>query len=134
MKLCVRCKTNEVLIISSTKEYSYCGDCKRLYDRNYYAKNQTKQRESRRINVRKIKIIRKNFIKDFLSTHPCVDCGEKDPIVLEFDHKDPETKLFNIGDATRSGYSIASIKEEIDKCEVRCANCHRRKTKKQFGY
>jgi hypothetical protein len=28
----------------------------------------------------------------------------------------------------QSGYSIAKIKEEIEKCEVRCANCHRKVT------
>lgn len=68
------------------------------------------------------------WILDFLSSHPCVDCGESDPIVLEFDHLDPATKAFNISKARREGYSLQRIQGEIKKCEVRCANCHRRRT------
>jgi len=62
----------------------------------------------------------------------CVDCGEKDPIVLEFDHRDPATKVFNIGDS----YSkpLEKLKLEINKCDIVCANCHRKRTAKVFNY
>lgn len=56
----------------------------------------------------------------------CVDCGETDPVVLDFDHKDPATKQFNIG-AHGASYGWARTLEEIAKCDVRCANCHRRR-------
>lgn len=68
----------------------------------------------------------------YLSTHPCVDCGEGDPIVLEFDHVYGVKRLavsHMIG-----SFSWATIAEEIGKCEVRCANCHRRKTAAQFAW
>ena len=79
----------------------------------------------------------KNRIKslDYLSTHPCIDCNESDPIVLDFDHRDSKTKKFNISRAvggSHRGWDL--IKREIDKCDVRCANCHRRRTYKQFEY
>jgi hypothetical protein len=67
-----------------------------------------------------------------LLTHPCVDCGESDTIVLEFDHVIGEKK-YNIADVIRSGRNWQSIIEEIEKCEVRCANCHRRATAKRGG-
>jgi len=63
--------------------------------------------------------------------HPCVDCGECDPIVLQFDHT--RGKKFNIGDAGRKGLSLPVVLREISKCEVRCANCHQRKTARDFA-
>lgn len=68
----------------------------------------------------------------YLAAHPCVDCGEDDPIVLEFDHRGD--KLFNVGEAARLGYGVPRIMAEIAKCDVRCANCHRRKTYAERGY
>lgn len=76
----------------------------------------------------KLELSRK-FLYGYVSTHPCVDCGESDPIVLEFDHRDPSTKRFPITQITR--YSLEETKEEIEKCDVRCANCHRKKTAKE---
>jgi hypothetical protein len=68
-----------------------------------------------------------------LKTSACVDCGERDPLVLEFDHV-RGTKLGNICDLIGSLVSWARIEEEIAKCVVRCANCHRRKTVRQFKW
>jgi hypothetical protein len=66
-----------------------------------------------------------------LATHPCVDCGESDPVVLEFDHRDPAAKSFSIGDALGKTWQWEKIAAEIAKCDVRCANCHRRRTARQ---
>ena len=60
------------------------------------------------------------FITAHLKANPCVDCGETDIIVLEFD-------------AARKGVSMKKLKDEIAKCEVRCSNCHRRKTYERSG-
>jgi hypothetical protein len=53
--------------------------------------------------------------------------------VLEFDHIGDDKK-FNISDAVRKGYSMKKLTEEIAKCEVRCANCHRKKTYERGGW
>jgi hypothetical protein len=60
-----------------------------------------------------------------------VDCGETDPVVLEFDHV--RDKLKDIGYMVTVGFSWSAIQLEIEKCEVRCANCHRRKTARVQG-
>jgi hypothetical protein len=81
----------------------------------------------------------RNRIRTHINTHlkanPCVDCGETDIVVLEFDHVgEAGTKRFNISDATRFGYGMDKIIAEIAKCEVRCANCHRKKTYERGGW
>jgi hypothetical protein len=72
------------------------------------------------------------FIRDYKAKNPCIDCGERDPIVLEFDHRDPSQKLFSIA-SLRMG-TIDRLKTEISKCDIRCANCHRRSTAKNGHY
>ena len=64
----------------------------------------------------------------YLSKRQCIDCGESDPVVLEFDHRKPEIKFKSISKMLSGHYSWQSIVSEIEKCDVRCANCHRRKT------
>jgi len=71
---------------------------------------------------------------DFLSTKKCIDCGEKDPIVLDFDHIDPDNKFKSVSQMLSGHYSWKSVFAEINKCEIRCSNCHRRKSYIQFGY
>ncbi len=70
----------------------------------------------------------------YLRANPCVDCGEDDIAVLEFDHRDRATKEMRVSALVCQGYGWMTIKEEIDKCDVRCANCHRRRTSKQLGW
>lgn len=58
-----------------------------------------------------------------------MDCGYAEhAVALQFDHVGDNKKM-NVSDMIRSDYSWASIKEEIAKCEVRCANCHAVMTK-----
>lgn len=57
----------------------------------------------------------------------CVDCGEKDLRVLDFDHV-RGVKIDHIGRMVSGYCSVSTLYAEIDKCEVRCANCHRRIT------
>jgi hypothetical protein len=63
----------------------------------------------------------------YLSTHACITCGISDPVVLEFDHRDASRKLGNVGQMIVSK-RWARVRAEIEKCDVRCVNCHRRKT------
>ena len=69
-----------------------------------------------------------------LQNRCCVDCGEKDIVVLEFDHLNPALKSFEISQAVRLGHSWSETLKEINKCEVVCANCHKKRTAKQFNW
>jgi hypothetical protein len=74
----------------------------------------------------------RRFIADYLSTHPCVSCGETDPVVLEFDHI--KGKNAAVARLVADGATIDRIQREIELCEVRCRNCHARKTAKERGF
>lgn len=87
-------------------------------------KNRQKIKNDKRRNKNR------NYVLEYLSEHPCVDCGETDPVVLEFDHiRDKDKKISDL-----INYSHNRLKEEILKCEVRCSNCHKRKTSKEQNW
>ena len=75
----------------------------------------------------------RRFIVGYLQEHPCVDCGEADPVVLQFDHVRGE-KTTEVSRLLGPGFSVAGILREIEKCDVRCANCHARRTAIQRDY
>lgn len=110
----------------------YCNSCSSLVSLDQVAINcgrckacDSKKSKSRSQDNRK-KIV------EYLKSNHCVDCGESDPVVLEFDHTDPTKKIDNISNMVRRSWEL--IKKEIDKCDVVCANCHRRRTAKQFNW
>ena len=70
----------------------------------------------------------------YLSKHPCVDCGEKDVIVLDADHRIQEEKQMAVANMVKRSISWARIQMELNKCDIRCVNCHRKKTQKQLNY
>jgi len=67
---------------------------------------------------------RKRFIETVARTTGCIDCGTSEGR-LEFDHREPDTKNFNIGQ-TRT-YSLRRLITEMELCDVRCSRCHRRR-------
>jgi hypothetical protein len=70
---------------------------------------------------------------EYLSSHPCVECGETDVRVLEFDHIEAGTKIRAVTTMLARGSSWAVILKEISKCEVVCANHHRIRTYERMG-
>lgn len=62
-----------------------------------------------------------------LKIQPCKDCGGTfPPECMDFDHV-RGTKLFNLAEARC--YSWTAIREEVAKCDLVCANCHRIRSK-----
>lgn len=71
---------------------------------------------------------RREFIRNYKAERGCADCGyNKDARALEFDHLPGMVKLFDVS-AMRFRGSWQQLHEEIAKCEVVCANCHRIRT------
>lgn len=116
------------------RRQSWCRTCQASYGREHYAKNINQYKEKTRRSNARNKQRSMAWIMTYLSTHPCVDCGEADPIVLDFDHITGDKKI-NVADALNKGkYGIKKLAAEVEKCVVRCANCHRRKTAKAHGF
>lgn len=67
------------------------------------------------------------FVLSYSKTKGCIDCGETDPRVLEFDHVRGQ-KIITISELVRQAPSHDRLMIELEKCEVRCVNCHRIKT------
>lgn len=108
---------------------SWCRECRRVYDAVRYG---GLERERCRAKNRALRQRNRDFVFNYLSKHPCVDCGETDPVVLEFDHI-RGTKCFAVAWAVGNALSLSKIRKEIAKCAVRCANCHRRRTYEECG-
>jgi hypothetical protein len=114
--------------------YAYCKACQSIYSRNHYIKDPEPYKKRRLESNRRYMQRNRSFAVEYLRAHPCVDCGESDPVVLEFDHTQPEQKEQSVSDLIRCGYSLERVKREIERCEVRCIHCHRRRTAQQFGW
>jgi len=136
VKTCVCCGKRK-RETSFTRDYrcisgytNKCLKCKRAHDNDYYKKNE-KRRKAVKARRKKIQDRNARYICRYLRGHPCVDCGEKDLVVLDFDHV-RGTKRNKVTALILA--SFEALKAEIAKCEVRCANCHRRRTAQQFGW
>lgn len=133
-KTCSRCgyKGLENEFCQGSRQTGWCLPCKRKYDVDYYAQMGEKRKFARyEVRQRRVASLRQKIFS-YLENQPCVDCGETDPVVLEFDHRNPEEKEFNLAEAPN--HTWERIKKELEKCDVRCANCHKRKTAKQQSW
>jgi hypothetical protein len=138
MKRCARCKSMKPFSQffrrrNKTTFKSYCKPCQADFCREYYYANHELYNKRRLLRNKKYRLRNRSFVWQYLTKHPCLDCGERDPIVLEFDHVTGR-KVQEVSIMVGQAYPLARIEAEILKCEVRCANCHRRRTAKQLGW
>lgn len=137
MKKCTICKEQKPTADFNKKSAAKdglqpaCRDCSHERFKAYYAKNHEKQIAVVKARNERMAQRNKEWLAEYFKTHPCVDCGETDIRVLEFDHL--ADKSYSVAAMVRYGYSIESIQAEIAKCEVRCRNDHARKTYERLG-
>jgi lysyl-tRNA synthetase class I len=93
------------------------------YQKKYYQKNAD-------YYVAKAKE-RRAYLKGIIDSAkdlPCMDCGVRyPPYVMDLDHRDPSQKVGNVSSMLNLN-SEKKIRDEIAKCDVVCANCHRIRT------
>jgi len=107
-----------------------CRPCRAAYKREHYLKNRQRYVDQAHARKTALYLERTRYLLEFFESHPCTDCGENDPVVLEFDHL--KDKRFDIG-AALPYRNWQSILDEMGKCEVVCRNCHRRRESRRSG-
>ena len=105
-----------------------CKPCRKATNHDYYVKNPKK--EERAAGARRLKAKNREIIYGILSKAACTDCGIADWRVLEFDHVTGD-KVDNI--AYLVACKTETLLAEIDKCEIRCKNCHSIITSERAG-
>src|SRR5215472_557689 len=126
-KLCPKCSKDKPLSafsvrdVTSLQPCSYCVPCQREYSRQHYRHNKNMHNKGRaeRTTARRRDLQR--YVTEHLAARSCVDCGESDIIVLEFDHV-RGVKSGDISSLIRKSASLSTIQLELSKCDIRCAN------------
>lgn len=134
-KKCTSCSEDKP-ITDFRKDRNICKLCTNAARRIKYNSDDAFRANKQATTRAYVKVQRRDFqirILKLLVVSGCVDCGEKDPIVLEFDHVRGE-KVSGVAAMIRTCTNWNIIQFEIEKCEVRCANCHRKKTAKTHGW
>ena len=133
MKKCYKCKEDKPLKFFSKNASKkdglslQCKECHKLLRRNHYLNNKKKIIEQ--VGNRK-KEYRKWFAS--LKNKPCADCKMLYPhYCMDFDHL--SNKDFDVSNAFSRGWSKNTILKEIEKCELVCAVCHRKRTYKRWS-
>src|SRR3954470_21768977 len=133
-KLCLGCgvvRTRDEYALKNSRtgqRHSRCKECGRRTSKEHYGAHHAAYVQRNRRNTPLHRARNATAVLEYLLVHPCVRCGERNPVVLEFNHRDPRTKVANISDLIRLGWSLKRIFEEIECCDVLCANCPQRYT------
>jgi recombinational DNA repair protein (RecF pathway) len=102
---------------------SHCKECSRAYIRKHYQSNKQYYLDKNKRKLERILVLVREA-----KSKPCADCGQSYPYyVMDFDHRPGEKKVAEIARLVPTK-SIRRIVEEIAKCDVVCANCHRKRT------
>lgn len=113
---------------------SFCRPCKRFYDREYHKTRTSYEKGRKQFLQEKRKRNIRLSVRRYKASKGCAECSETDPIVLELDHRDRNDKTDHISQMITRGMALVRIMVEVKKCDVVCANCHRRRTAKQLNW
>lgn len=129
-KTCNNCHSEKPLSEFNSKKNSkdglqpWCRECNKQRSRQYYADNRESHKKTilkrKHENYRKIR----DRILEFKKSNPCLVCGEKEPICLDFHHV--EKKKVRIAAIASTNCSLDTVEKEIKKCVILCSNCHRK--------
>jgi len=127
-KLCTTCnksKNKKAFAINKSKKdglNSKCKECQKEYLKTHYKNNKQYYIDKASESHKKTIEIKRQIIRDAKSKG-CNRCGETHIACLDFHHTDNKDFGIAKGKYTKG---IETLKKELNKCEVVCANCHRK--------
>ena len=127
MKHCNKCNTTKEDGEFNKKARNYdklqsvCRDCNSKISKAWYDKNKRQKIFATRTRKQETAL----WLREFKSNLCCIRCGESRPACLDFHHKNPKEKDKPVSQMVNAGMSRAKMIQEIEKCDVLCANCHR---------
>lgn len=99
-----------------------------MYDAEYHQRVKHRRLEQKRIYHREFY----EWGRSLKAGKPCADCGGTfDPVAMQWDHLPGFSKEGNVGDLVRR-HNRRKVLEEIEKCELVCANCHAVRTRRTY--
>lgn len=112
-----------------------CRECAHGFNKTYF-EGPAKERHLQQVNERKQEARRfaRDYVLEYLSSQSCAHCGEDDIRVLEFHHREKDNKYMAVAAMVSGGFSVERIRAEMAKCDVLCANCHRKITVEERGW
>lgn len=105
------------------KDKEYAKARHKEYSRAHYEKNIDAIKARSAETNKRTRARNRSFVIELKESTPCADCNEFYPYyVMHFDHI--YEKSGSVSNLSRSGHSIKRLQQEIDNCEIVCANCH----------
>lgn len=138
-RICSKCKIEKTLNSDffnlrtkiTMKFRTDCKECQNIKQTNAYKQNSLYYKKETKNYRRILKEKNQKLLWDFFLKNPCVKCGETNPVVLELDHL--RDKKYCVSRIIYS-HTWESVQKEMEKCQVLCSNCHRKKTVKDLGH
>lgn len=131
-KICTKCQNEKLLTSFSRKGKgltSNCKDCAAEYGKQHYKANKALYMQRARTNGKKLIERNRKVIEEYKSSKPCLDCGKIfPPCAMDFDHLDNTKKISSVCRMMLNSVSLEKLFQEIEKCELVCAVCHRIRT------
>jgi len=133
VKTCFDCSAqlpiSEFYARTNGRPKSYCKTCSKLRSHLHYKANKALRMRQQFLNRARFKAEARAIIRGLKTSSPCADCGEFHPYwAMDFDHRDPEQKSFNLSLFPRYASSMPKVLAEIAKCDIVCTLCHRYRT------
>ena len=131
MKICIGCHLEKPESEFSRKGKGFqsrCKACCKIYHQHYYENNKEKYFAKKRLNKNRQRTRLRKILWD-AKQRPCHDCGGTfHPWVMELDHREDTNKIEAVSNLVGRGCTDEKLRNEINKCDVVCANCHRMRT------
>jgi len=127
-RVCSTCQEEKALSHFRPTNRLRCKECLSLAHKAWVKKNVKRNRQLCKASA-EARRPKRDALIDSAKNRPCADCGlQFDAKAMDFDHLPGHEKHSKVSHFRRLGYSLKKIKDELDKCDVVCANCHRLRT------